>query len=235
MWALAKLGYGRQAWYADCVEAVLRPRFNTAAMPQSWSNLWWALAEARHRPSNAPLLLARTADALAALRVQTEAQHCSNMLWSLATLGLYKRRLVGCLLGRPMELRASRSIGEQELSNSLWAAAVMGPEALSDRMGEVGALLREVAGRWRDPAARTALVTAEHLNQLWQAQVELQAHPAPEVRALADGCCGRLEAGSGYRRRCSRRPARAVYLTTLQPGACAGRCWLCCRGCRAGT
>ncbi len=181
-WALAKLGYGGQAWYAACAEAALQPAFCTTTVPQDWSNLWWALAQARHLPSDAPLLVARTAKAMAALQPKVERQHCSNMLWALTTLGLYDRPLVGCLLGRLAELLPLAT--PQHVSNTLWAVAVMGPAALSAHVAEVAALLREVASMWQGGGERAAYAE-EGLSQLWQAQVELEAHPAPEVRALA--------------------------------------------------
>ncbi len=181
-WALAKLGYGGRAWYAGCVEAALQPGFHTTAVGRAWSNLWWALAQARHLPSDAPLLLARTADAMDALHQKLEAQECSNTLWALATLGLYERRLVSYLLGRLVERLQLAT--PQHLSNALWAVAVIGPAALFAHVGEVGALLREVASRWKGDAGRIAS-TGEGLTQLWLAQLELAAHPAPEVRALA--------------------------------------------------
>ncbi len=184
-WAVAKLGHGRQAWYAGCVEAALQPGFYTTAVPLGWSTLWWALANARHRPSDAQLLLKRTAYAAAALRDQFKAQECSSTLRSLATLGLYDRRLVGCLLGRLVELLPRGGVVAHNSSTALWAVAVMGPDALSSHVEEVGALLRDAASRWQQGGGGRAAFTKDALAQLWQAQSELEAHPAPEVRALA--------------------------------------------------
>ncbi len=180
-WALAKLGYGGQAWYAACVAAALQPGVCTTAVGQEWSNLWWALAQARHLPTDAPLLMTRTADAMAALQGQATAQHCANTLLALATLGLYDRRLVGCLLGRLVELLPQGFVNEQDVTNTVWCMAAMGFHALSAHRREVEALLRAAASRWEAHAA----FPEEGLSQLWQAQVELEAHPATEVRALA--------------------------------------------------
>ncbi len=44
-------------------------------------------------------VLKRKADAMTAMRDQVNTQHCTIMPWALAPLGLYDRRLVGCLLG----------------------------------------------------------------------------------------------------------------------------------------
>ncbi len=207
-WALAKLGYGRQAWYAGCVEAALQPGSYTDAVGQDWSNLWWALAAARHRPSDAQLLLSCTADAMAAQRDETVAQHCTNPLWALATLGLYDRRLVGCLLGRLVELLPSGSVMAQNLANALWAVAVMGPDALHTHVGQVQALLQEVSRSWREADGRTPFMP-EHFRQLFQTQLELEVHPAPEVRAMAailPGATGSSRGSLGSAMRVEVRP-----------------------------
>ncbi len=193
-WALAKLEYGDQAWYAGCAAAALQPSFYKVAVRQCWAHLWWALAAARHRPADAQLLLARTTDAMTAMRHQANGQDCNNIVWALATLGLYDSQLVRCLLGRLAELQPHGDASAQHFSNALWAVAVMGPVALSAHLQEVGALLREVARRWQGFPGRAAF-QEEHLRQLWHVQVELEAHPSTDVRALAGVLPGAVSSG----------------------------------------
>lgn len=195
-WAVAKLDYSNQAWYADCVAAALQPKLFSPTVSQQWASLWWALATARHRPAGPLLLMSRTADAMAAMGQRVGAQDCSITLWALATIGLYDSRLVGGLLGRLVELLPSADMDVQALANSLWALAVMGPAALSTHVAAIEALLREVARRWQNPSLR-AQYTEEGLTQLWQAQLELQAHPEPQVCALAPILQGASGPGAG--------------------------------------
>ncbi len=210
-WALAKLDYSKQAWFAACVVAALQPSFLKTSVGQGWSNLWWALATVRHRPADALLLLARTTNAVAVLRHRMEAQHCSNMLWALAALGLYDARLVGCLLARLGELLPRADTEIQALANSLWAVAVMGPAAQSTHVTDLEALLREVARRWQSPYLRVQC-TEENIRQLWQVQMELQAHPEPKVRALAPILQGASGAGASF-------PEAALALAKASPSS----------------
>lgn len=72
----------------------------------------------------------------------------------------------------------------------------MGPEALSTHAAVLGVLLRRVASGWQEPSARADLKEM-HLGQLWCAQVELEAHPDPQVRALAGILPGGIGKGAG--------------------------------------
>ncbi|PNH09525.1 hypothetical protein TSOC_003850 [Tetrabaena socialis] len=196
-WALEKLGYrSDQGLFAAAVVAAARPDMMRAFTAQGLSNLWLALARARHRPVAA--LLEGTIEASELLRTQATGQGCANMLWSLATLGaMYNRRLVDVLVKRLWELLPKRGeLNGQDMANSLWALAAMGPDALFRYRRFVEQLLREVVGRWNEldptavgdggvPFAPAALV------QLWQVQEEL---------AHADGCgelAGILAAAGG--------------------------------------
>ncbi|GFR50078.1 hypothetical protein Agub_g12222, partial [Astrephomene gubernaculifera] len=111
-WALARMGFSEQDWYEAAVAAALVSGAMRGANAQAWANMWYALALVRHRPPDA-LMEATTA----ALREVTAAaaaaagdnngnggkhasggrllgptpQACSNLLWSLATLGLYQQ------------------------------------------------------------------------------------------------------------------------------------------------
>ncbi len=195
-WALAVLDYGGHAWYDACAAAARQPSFYATATRRDWSDLWWALAKVLHRPADAPVLLARMADGSAAPVTQAKARHCHAIVHAFATLGLYDRRLVGGLLGRLAELLARKEASVHTAVTAVWSVAVMGPEALSALKGELGPLLRGVASSWQDPCARAALREL-HLGQLWSVQVELEAHPDPQVRALAGILSGCGDAGAG--------------------------------------
>ncbi|KXZ45472.1 hypothetical protein GPECTOR_54g213 [Gonium pectorale] len=210
-WALAKLPRSEgphphpepyQRWFNTAVQAVLQSSFTGSARtatPQEWSNLLYALGLARHRPPHA--LLVRMA-ANQQLRTRANGQECANSLWSLAIL--YGRlelldgasraaveALVERLAGRLGQLLRGGAEGEQHveqnLCNSLWALAVMGPDAVARHRTLVGALLGEVAQRWE--AGRKGEFTVKGLTQLWQVQLELAEG--------ADGLAGASRTVSG--------------------------------------
>ncbi|PNH06559.1 hypothetical protein TSOC_007068 [Tetrabaena socialis] len=144
-WALARMGYGSdQAWFESAVAAAVQLGVAEAFCCQDFSNLWCALALVRHRPAAA--LLESTVAASELLRTRASGQACTNLLWSLAILGMpYDPRLVGVLLERLVELLSQRGeVNEQNLANSVWALAVMGPDVLSSHRRSVEGLLREV-------------------------------------------------------------------------------------------
>ncbi|PNH09531.1 hypothetical protein TSOC_003856 [Tetrabaena socialis] len=188
-WALEKLGYrSDQGWFTAAVAAAAHPDIMRMFTAQGLSNLWLALARARHRPVAA--LLEGTIDVSEVLRTHSNGQDCANLLWSLATLGApYDQRLarlVDVLVKRLWELLPEAGkVNNQNLTSSLWALAVMGPHALSHYRHLVEQLLHEVVRRW----IVTEAVAASHggpfdpegLTQLWQVQQEL---------AHADGCSG---------------------------------------------
>ncbi|KAG2497939.1 hypothetical protein HYH03_004201 [Edaphochlamys debaryana] len=190
-WALAKLGYryASQGWYAALVAATERRGAMRGAKTQEWSNLWYALALVRHRPASGRLLQL-TAEAAALLRQGAKPQECANLLWALANLRLYDERLVGALTGRLGQLLTQDpdQIKTQELCNSLWALAVMGPDVLSRHSGLVEGLLREAVRRWEAKGDRAFI--KEELSQLWQAQLELEAMGGGELQSI-------LRAGEG--------------------------------------
>ncbi|PNH09511.1 hypothetical protein TSOC_003844 [Tetrabaena socialis] len=100
-WALEKLGYrSDQGLFVAAMAAAARPdMMRTFTAHQGLSNLWLALARARHRPVAA--LMEGTIEASEVLRTQATGQGCANMLWSLATLGdVNNRRLVDVLVKR---------------------------------------------------------------------------------------------------------------------------------------
>ncbi|KAG2497857.1 hypothetical protein HYH03_004123 [Edaphochlamys debaryana] len=171
-WALAKMGYADQGWYAAAVEAAGQQGAMKEAMPQAWSNLWYALALVRHRPASGRLL-ERTAEAAGPLCQRGKGQGCANLLWALANLRLYDERLVGALAGRLGELlgQGPGELDAQGLCNSLWALAVMGPDVLSRHSGLVEGLLREAESQWAAEGGRA--YTEEGLVQLWYVQLEL--------------------------------------------------------------
>ncbi|PNH01626.1 hypothetical protein TSOC_012471 [Tetrabaena socialis] len=198
-WALGKLGHSSdQGWFAAAVAAAMRPGVLEEFNAQELSNLWYGLALARHRPE--PAFLECTIEASEVLRTQAGGQECANLLWSLATLGVpYDPWLVDVLLGRLVELLPQRgAVIAQDLTNSLWALAVMGPGALSDHQRPVEVLLREVVRRWNSSDAgdagrggRAGPFTSAAARQLWQVQEEL---------VHADGCselAGILAGGDG--------------------------------------
>ncbi|GFR41515.1 hypothetical protein Agub_g2210, partial [Astrephomene gubernaculifera] len=83
-WALAKMGYSDQAWYEAVVTAASAPGAMQGASTQNWANLWYALALVRHRPPDS-FMEAAARDGLPC----ASPQECANLLWSLASLGLY--------------------------------------------------------------------------------------------------------------------------------------------------
>ncbi len=188
-WALARLGHTYQGWFAAAVAAAQRPAFVSTAIPMHWTQLWSALALVRHRPP--PELVDCTARAVAGHARRSDSQAFALLLWSFAVLGVWEERLAGVLLGRLAELveqeqgQEVTAVGgggagaggsasllvEQALTNALWAVAVAGPGALVAHAREVGMLLREAARRWEQGAS----FISEHLHQLWQVQLELEA------------------------------------------------------------
>ncbi len=171
-WAVAKLQHTDQQWYAAAVAAAQWPTFARAATSQSWSSLWYALALAQHRPPEG--LLRRTVAAVGAVAGEAWAQNCANQLWALALLGMYDRELVGAMLRRLVQLMAGGGLEMRDLTNSVWAVAVMGPEALRANCGAVGQLLQEVVVSWERGNGRQEL-PAQELTQLWKVHLELQA------------------------------------------------------------
>ncbi|KAG2497915.1 hypothetical protein HYH03_004179 [Edaphochlamys debaryana] len=188
-WALARMGYADQTWYAAAVQAAERPGLWQGAKPQDWSNLWYALALPRHRPASSRLL-ERTTEASGVLQEGATAQGCANLLWALANLRLYDERLVGALAGRLGGLlrQDPALVTQQELCNSLWALAVMGPGVLSRHSGLVEGLLREAVRRWVAEGHR--VMDQEGLRQLWQVQLELEAMGGGDLSSI-------LRAGKG--------------------------------------
>ncbi|GFR41293.1 hypothetical protein Agub_g1968 [Astrephomene gubernaculifera] len=180
-WALARMGFSDQGWYEALVAAVMAPGAMRGAKPQDCANLWYALALVRHRPPGS-LMEAMAWDKQRPGPL-ANSQNCSNLLWSLATLGLYHEQLVEGLVGRLGELTARKQQEEgeasregptnQNLANSLWALAVMGPQVLSRHSSLVEGLLREVVRRWEQQQGQVGF-TQEGLAQLWQVQLELQ-------------------------------------------------------------
>ncbi|PNH09529.1 hypothetical protein TSOC_003854 [Tetrabaena socialis] len=200
-WALEKLGYrSDQGWFTAAVAAAARPDIMRTFTAQGLSNLWLALGRARHHPVAA--LLEGTIEASEVLRTQATGQGCANMLLSLATLGdMYNRRLVDVLVKRLWELLPKRGeVNEQDMANSLWALAVMSPDALVRYRRVVERLLRKLVRRWS--AAEAAAIgdsgvpfASAALVQLWQVQQEL-AH-ADECGELA-GILAAAEGAAGY-------------------------------------
>ncbi|PNH04316.1 hypothetical protein TSOC_009527 [Tetrabaena socialis] len=174
VWALARMGYDSdQAWFESAVAAAVQLDTAEVFSPQHVSNIWYALALVRHHPAAA--LLESTAAASDMLCTRATGQVCANLLWSLATLGVpYDPRLVGVLLER---LRGE--VNEQNLANSLWALAVMGPDVLSSHRCSVEGLLRELVRRWNEDEAGAiggsgaVQFNTLELRQLWQVQQEL--------------------------------------------------------------
>ncbi|KAG2497826.1 hypothetical protein HYH03_004096 [Edaphochlamys debaryana] len=190
-WALATMGYADQGWYAAAAEAAGRPGAMRGAIPQAWSNLWYALALVRHRPAVESRLLERTAEAAAGgLRQGVNAQACASLLWALANLGLDDERLVDALAGRMGELLGQdpKQLTGQGLCNSLWALAVLGPDVLSRHSGLVEGLLREAERRWA-AEGRKAFIE-DGLTQLWYVQLELAHVGGGELQRI-------LRAGDG--------------------------------------
>ncbi|KAG2497928.1 hypothetical protein HYH03_004190 [Edaphochlamys debaryana] len=173
-WALAKMGYTDQGWYAALLAAAEQPGILKGATSQTWSSLWYALALARHRPASRKLL-ELTAEAAGVLQRSAFSQACANLLWALANLRLYDERLVDALAVRLGDLLVQdpKQLTGQDLANSLWALAVMGGSALSRNGGLVEGLLREAERRWKEEG--TGAFSKEELQQLWQAQLELEA------------------------------------------------------------
>ncbi|KAG2497938.1 hypothetical protein HYH03_004200 [Edaphochlamys debaryana] len=157
---------------------------------QEWSNLWYALALARHRP-NSRKLLELTAEAAALLRESAKPQACANLLLALANLRLYDERLVDALAGRLGELlrQDPKQLIDQGLCNSLWALAVMGPDVLSRHSGLVEGLLREAVRRWE--AECSSAFGKEDSTRLWQVQLELEAMGGGELRSILGAGKGR--------------------------------------------
>ncbi|PNH02652.1 hypothetical protein TSOC_011356 [Tetrabaena socialis] len=195
-WALEKLGYrSDQGWFAAAVEAAARPNMMRAFTAQGMSSFWYALALHSWRAASE------------VLRTQATGQVCANMLWSLATLSVpYHQQLMGVLVKRLEELLPKRGeVNEQDMVNSLWAMAVMGPDALFRYRHFVGQLLRKVVG-WcfeSDPAAvgdGGVPFAPAALVQLWQVQQEL-AHAdgcreLADILAAAGGAAGSQQQGS---------------------------------------
>ncbi|PNH02160.1 hypothetical protein TSOC_011885 [Tetrabaena socialis] len=156
-WALAKLGYRDQDWLAAAVETAVRPDIMQALTAHGFSSLWYALVLVRHRPTVA--FLESTSAASGMLRTEADAQSCTNLLWSLATLGVpHEPRLVDVLVERLGVLLAHKGeMKEQNLANSLWALAVMGPSVLFCHRRSVEGMLREVV-RLRKEAEAAAVV-----------------------------------------------------------------------------
>ncbi|GFR41421.1 hypothetical protein Agub_g2106 [Astrephomene gubernaculifera] len=168
-WALAKMGYSDQDWYEAVVTAASAPGAMQGARPQEWANLWYALALVRHRPPDS-FLEATARDGLPC----ASPQECANLLWSLASLGLYDQRLVDALgerLGELLGEKGREGAKKQNLANSLWALAVMGPDVLSRHSGLLEGLLIEVVRRWEQEGSDG--FTRGELAQLWQVQQEL--------------------------------------------------------------
>ncbi|PNH12701.1 hypothetical protein TSOC_000343 [Tetrabaena socialis] len=197
-WALAKMGCDSdQAWFESAVAAAVQLGIAGVFAPQAVANFWYALALVRHRPATP--LLESTEAASEVLRTRANCQDCASLLCSLAILGVpYDPRLVGVLLERLGELLPrTGEVNGQDLANSLWALAAMGPDVLSRHRSSVEGLLREVVRRW-DGAEALAVggsgalpFNILGLTQLWQVQQEL---------AHADGCgelAGILATGKG--------------------------------------
>ncbi|KAG2497892.1 hypothetical protein HYH03_004158 [Edaphochlamys debaryana] len=172
VWALAKMGFDDQAWYGEAVAAAEQPGTLRGAVPQDWSNLWYALAVVAHSPTSSRLL-ERTAEAAGVLRKGATPQACANLLWALANLRQYDERLVDALAGRLRELLGQdpKQLSGQHLCNSLWALAVMGTGALSRHSDMAEGLLHEAARRWNTHGLDA--FNQGELTQLWQAQLEL--------------------------------------------------------------
>ncbi|KAG2497856.1 hypothetical protein HYH03_004122 [Edaphochlamys debaryana] len=185
-WALAKMGYVDQTWYTGAVKAAERPEVMRGAVPQAWSNVWYALALVRHQPASGRLL-ERTAEAAGELRQGAKAQECANLLWALANLRLYDERLVEALAGRLGELlgQGSEHFTGQQLCNCLWALAVMGPDVLSRHSGLVEGLLREAERRWA--VEGSVAFSEEDMVQLWQVQLELAHVGGGELQRILLG------------------------------------------------
>ncbi|KAG2497879.1 hypothetical protein HYH03_004145 [Edaphochlamys debaryana] len=189
LWALTKMGCAEQSCFAAAAEAAALPSFTDNAMPQSWANLWYALALARHRPSEH--LLLKTCDAEAMLQKRSNGQDCANLLWALANLRLYDERLVDALAERLGELlrQGRKQLTAQALGNCLWSLAVMGPDVLSRHSGLVEGLLREAERRWSSDG-RSAIAEVG-LAQLWQTQVELAHVGGGELQRILGAGEGR--------------------------------------------
>ncbi|KAG2497824.1 hypothetical protein HYH03_004094 [Edaphochlamys debaryana] len=190
-WALATMRYPDQGWYAAAAEAAGRSGMMQGAIPQNWSNLWYALALVRHQPASESRLLERTAEAAGVLRQGAEPQHCANLLWALANLRLYDERLVDALAWRLGELLGQdpKQLTGQHLWNSLWALAVMGPDVLSGHSGLVEGLLREVERRWA--AEGGGAFVDDGLTQLWYVQLELAHAGGGELQGILGAGDGR--------------------------------------------
>ncbi len=239
--SLARLRYGTDRCYRTLVGAATsRSTFRSAATPADWAQLWHALALVRHRPDDA---LVRCTAAAMTKRQQygsATAEDCSTLLLSLAELRCYDGGLVEGLLGRLVQLVAGGGgVEVRDLTNAVWAVAVMGPEALQSHCGAVGQLLREVVAVWEQ--GRVDVGSQQELRQLWQVQLELEG--------LVDG--GAESSGGGSSNSSSPGQLRGVLPPDLlgaaeerrQQGgapevskplrdgcsACGMRCALCCR------
>ncbi|KAG2497864.1 hypothetical protein HYH03_004130 [Edaphochlamys debaryana] len=214
-WALAKMGYDEQGLYAAAAEAAERPRAMQGAVPQAWSNLWYALALLRHRPASESRLLEQTAEAAGGLRQGAKAQHCANLLWALAILRLYDERLVDALAGRLGELlgQGPAQLKPQEISNSLSALRIAGPDVLSRHSGLVEGLLREMERRW--VAGDDDAFSKAELPQLWYTQLELAHVGGGELQHILGA--GEDQEGSLLRAAKAAAETHAVNRAAEQP------------------
>ncbi|GFR47205.1 hypothetical protein Agub_g8885 [Astrephomene gubernaculifera] len=135
---------------------------------------------------------------LSAIRTGASVRDCASLLWSLAVLGLYEKRLVDVLSERlgvllPLGRTEARlMVKVRDLAMCLWALAVMGPEAISRHCGLVEELLREVVRRWDSNAA----FTPKDMQMLWQAQQELEFLAVHKPHAPVAALRGILVAGA---------------------------------------
>ncbi len=184
---LARSGYGTSDRYRALVVAAVAAAvvpapgsFTSTATPAHWARLWHALALARHRPDD--VLVRSTAAGLTKQLQQQQyggatAEDCASLLRCLAELRCCEEGLVEGLLGRLVRLGATGDGGGVEvrdMTNAVWAVAVMGPDALRSHCGAVEQLLRAVVGRWEPGQVGVGAGSQdEQLRQLWQVQLEL--------------------------------------------------------------
>ena len=184
-WALAKMGFGagpeapeeQRQWVSAAVDAAMRPGTMATATPQAWANLLYALALMRHQP---PPALLQNAGAAAAMLSSGSGQNCANTLYALAVLQLRHAGLEAAVCGRLRELlRGDRqALNNQEVSNTLWAMAVLGGTSSPGMQQLAIQLARNAAGRWEG-------LIHEDLSQLWQAQQELGGEVAETLCGIS--------------------------------------------------
>ncbi|KAG2497924.1 hypothetical protein HYH03_004186 [Edaphochlamys debaryana] len=201
LYACAKLGFTAPALVEPLSAAAGRAAIRMK--PQELANSAWALAKMGHTDQGWYAGAVAAAERPGAMQGAV-SQGWANLWYALALL--YDERLVDALAGRLGELLGQdpKQLKGQNLCNSLWALAVMGPDVLSRHSGLVEGLLREEVGRREIEGGRAV---DEQLRQLWQVQLELGAMGGSELRSILEAgddrsiaSTAKAEASAGARR-----------------------------------